>query len=425
MPFRSRHIIKSDLVRNSSKLLSANVVAQAVALLVYPILTRMFSQEDFGLMNLFLSIGGIMVLLSTFEYHYAIVLPKSESEGRSLFSLVIVSVAVVSILVLLTVPFTVPISRLFNAPDLARWYWLMPLYVLAMGLWQALSYWYTRQRGFGRISGYQVGQSVANSAIKVGWGAARGAGGGLIVGSVAAPVLAVGVSVVRSWRSGLLRFGRIDRSQLSIVAARYRNFPLYNLPKSLLNSFSSNLPILLLTSSFGLSQIGFLGMAFTLALRPVQMVCSSFYQVLYQRVAQLLNEGRSMGSFFRVFVSRYLLVAVPVSVVLYLVLPWLTRVMLGEGWQLTGTLIRLMLPWLVCVGLNCMINFLPDIFMRQRGLLIFEVLGLLLRLGGLLVGMYVGSFRVAVVMFFAASALLQLLQVLWMLYLVRSYDNRL
>ncbi|MGN1239473.1 MAG: oligosaccharide flippase family protein, partial [Paludibacteraceae bacterium] len=70
-----RKIARSELVRNSAKLLSANVIAQAIGLLVYPILTRLYSPEDFGLLNLFLSIGGVLVLLSTAEYQYAIVLP--------------------------------------------------------------------------------------------------------------------------------------------------------------------------------------------------------------------------------------------------------------------------------------------------------------------------------------------------------------
>ena len=74
-------LIKSSGVRNFAKLFSASVVAQVIGLLVYPILSRMYSPEDFGLLNLFLSIGGVITLLSTAEYYNAIVLPKEEEEG--------------------------------------------------------------------------------------------------------------------------------------------------------------------------------------------------------------------------------------------------------------------------------------------------------------------------------------------------------
>ena len=47
-----KRILQSDLAKNSAKLLSANVIAQAIGLLVYPILTRLYLPADFGLFNL-------------------------------------------------------------------------------------------------------------------------------------------------------------------------------------------------------------------------------------------------------------------------------------------------------------------------------------------------------------------------------------
>ena len=74
-------IWNSPSVRDVGKLLSANVIAQALGLLIYPILTRLYSPDDFGLLSLFMSIGGILVLLATWEWYNAIVLPKKEEEA--------------------------------------------------------------------------------------------------------------------------------------------------------------------------------------------------------------------------------------------------------------------------------------------------------------------------------------------------------
>ena len=146
-------IAHSELVRNSAKLLTANVVAQAIGLLVYPILTRLYTPEDFGLLNLFLSIGGVLVLLSTAEYQYAIVLPKKDEDARGLVHICGFLLLITTGIVLLSVPFSKPIAHLFNTPELANWYWLMPLFVLAMGLWNILNYWYIRRKAYSRISG--------------------------------------------------------------------------------------------------------------------------------------------------------------------------------------------------------------------------------------------------------------------------------
>ena len=79
-----RRIVHSALFRNVGKLLSANVLAQVIGILVYPVLTRIYRPEDFALFNLFVSIAGVLTLIATAEYHYAIVLPKSEQHAKAL-----------------------------------------------------------------------------------------------------------------------------------------------------------------------------------------------------------------------------------------------------------------------------------------------------------------------------------------------------
>ena len=72
------NIFRSEVVRNTTKLLSANVLAQVVGLLIYPLLTRLYSQDDFGLLSLFVSMGGVLAIIATAEYQYSIVLPGDD-----------------------------------------------------------------------------------------------------------------------------------------------------------------------------------------------------------------------------------------------------------------------------------------------------------------------------------------------------------
>ena len=146
--------LHSQGVRNFGKLFSANVVAQVIGLLVYPILTHLYTPDDFGLMNLFLSIGGVLIIMATAEYQYAIVLPKDDKRATAVFHVGLLVLCSVIALVLLSVPFSRPIASLFNTPSLAHYYWLMPFYVAVSGLWVLLNYYYTHQRQFGRISRY-------------------------------------------------------------------------------------------------------------------------------------------------------------------------------------------------------------------------------------------------------------------------------
>ena len=196
------------------------MVAQLIGLLVYPLLTRLYSPDDFGLLTLFLQIGNVLVMLTTMEYHYAIVLPDNEQDAQNVMRLCFRLLALSTIVVAVSVLFRAPIAALFKSPDLARFYPLMPLMVFALGLWNMLNYWYIRRKAFSRISGYQYVQSVLSAGGKLGLGYGH-VFGGMIYAVVFAPVLACFVSISLAFKKHLKIFGESCHSQGSRkVAAR-------------------------------------------------------------------------------------------------------------------------------------------------------------------------------------------------------------
>ena len=117
-------IVSSSSTRNVGKLLSANILAQVIGFIIYPILTRMYAPEDFGLFNLFTSIAGVLTIITTAEFQYAIVLPKEEEKARALVHFSMILLVGTSLLIGFTIPFAQPIADLFKAPDLAHYWWL-------------------------------------------------------------------------------------------------------------------------------------------------------------------------------------------------------------------------------------------------------------------------------------------------------------
>ena len=400
MKERIQKIAHSELVRNSAKLLSANVIAQAIGLLVYPILTRLYSPEDFGLLNLFLSIGGVLVLLSTAEFQYAIVLPKKDEDARGLVHICGLLLLITTGIVLLSVPFSKPIARLFNTPELANWYWLMPLFVLAMGLWNILNYWYIRRKQFGAISRYQISQSVLSSIMKIGIGSIKNIHFGLIIGSLFGPLLPILVHLFQ-----------------------YKNFPFFSFPRALLNQLGSNMPTLLLTPFFGLAEIGFFSMSITLAFRPINMLCSSIYQVMYQRLAERVINKDSIWKLLVKYIIRISSVSVLLFLILFFILPDMVTFLLGEEWLTTSKYIQLMLPWLLMVILVSTTSYITDIFQRQRGYMIFEIIYVISRLVALIIGIINDSMYLSIRLFCTISFLILLIEFIWFTHIVYTYEK--
>ena len=418
-------IVKSSGIRNFTKLLSANLVAQVIGLVVYPILTRMYAPEDFGLLNLFLSIGGVLIILSTAEYYYAIVLPKEETDAEQVLGVGVLWLVATTILVGLSVAFARPISLLFKSPDLTSYYWLMPLYVFAMGAWNLLNYWYIRHKEYNPISRYQVSQNVLSAGGKLGMGWGGVLHGGMIYSVVVAPLISLVSSWIYARKTLLPAWRRISWRGVGEQAKLYRNFPCFVLPRSFVNMLAGQMPILLLTPFFGGEAVGFLSLAILLGYTPIGTITRAIYQVMYQHTMEQVHRQKPIGQMFRKFILSASAIIIPVFAGLWFVLPQLTAWLLGAEWHISGEYIRWMLPWLYVSLLSCSINFLFDVFMKQKWGLFFEVILAVMRVAGLCIGVWASNFMLAIICYSLFTALALVVQIVWMLLQVRRYDHSL
>lgn len=424
-----RGIIKSPSIRNFTKLLSANVVAQVIGLIVYPILTRIYAPEDFGLLNLFLSIGGVLTIISTAEYYYAIVLPKEHKQAVAVLWTGVLCLILTGGVVCLSVFFATPIASLLKTPLLASYYWMMPFYVMAMGGWNLLNYWYIRTTKYSRISHYQISQSILSAGGKMGFGYLGILQGGMIYSVVLAPLLALVVSFI-TWkpiailRKRVMNFN-VSWQDICKQTKEYKNFPLFVLPRSFVNMLAGQMPVLLLTPFFGSKLVGFYSLALLLGYTPIGTITRAVYQVLYQQTTERVHKSLPIGNIFKRFIIYASIIIVPVFIGLYFILPEITSWIFGKEWYVSGEYIRWMLPWLYVSFLSCSINYLFDVFMKQKWGLFFEVLLALVRVLGLVIGVRMNSFIVAIASYSIGTTLALMIQLLWMLMLVRRYDRSL
>lgn len=419
-------LIKSAGVRNFAKLLSANVVAQVIGLIVYPILTRIYSPEDFGLLNLFLSISGVLVILSTAEYYNAIVLPKNDKEGVGVFYLCACILFLVVGLTALSVFFSDKLALLFNTPALANYYWLMPILVLVLGGWNILNYWYVRCARYGSISRYQLSQSTFSAVTKIGFGHLGVLQGGMIYSIVLAPLISLIISLVSLARDKMVSgWSRPSWNNIKHVAYRYYKFPLYTLPRSFVNMVAGQLPVLLLTPLYGSQYVGWWSMALLLGFMPISMITKSIYQVLYQYTTDRVNNNQPIGVYFRRFTIFVLVLGAPLFGILYWFLPDLTLLFLGEGWDETGVYLRWMLPWLLSSILTSSTGFLADIFFKQQIGFAFEMLTAILRVIGVVIGVWKDNFALSIICYAVGSAIAVIAQYIWLITLIKKYDSQL
>ena len=83
----NRLLPRSEFVRNVLTLITGTTIAQAIPIAIGPILTRIYTPEEFGLYGIFIAIVSIVSVVATARYELAIIQPKLDKDVNHLVAL--------------------------------------------------------------------------------------------------------------------------------------------------------------------------------------------------------------------------------------------------------------------------------------------------------------------------------------------------
>lgn len=418
--------MSSRFVRDSGTLLSGNMVAQGVSFLSYLVLTRLFSPDDFGLYNVFYSYIEVLIILSTCKYELAIVCAETDAEAGALARSTLRMNAVVSAVVLLAGG-VVACGGVVKAPLPPELLLLVAVMVFFCGTTRVYTSWLNRYGLFGPMAMGEVVTSLTGVVMKVAMGLlARVAGALHVLGLPLGTVLGkVGGNVYlryRLWREQP-RQGR-DVSMRRMMT-KYKNYPMYVMPKELVSSFSANLPFMWLALYFDNALIGLFALSLTFTMRPLGILAGGFEKVLFPSSVAKVRQGAPLGGGICRFVLLLNAVVLPLAGVAFFFSEPIFTFLFGAKWVGTGYYVRCILPWFVVLLTANSLAFVANVFGTQRVDFGLQVVQLVLRVVALWVGCHVGDFRLAVLLFCLAGAAVQAVQAGWYLWQIYRYDKKL
>ena len=413
----------SELFKNFAKLFSANVIAQLIGIVIYPILTRIYLPEDFGLLNLFLSIGGVLTILATAEYHNSVLLPETDSKAIACVWVCVVVALLVSAVSALSIPFAPYLESMFNIQHLSICLIFLPVYVLFMALWNVLNMWYTRQGAFNAVCGYQLSKSSLSASLKWLFSLFSVSSAVLIFASVVGTVVPFVANLFAHWKRNCCLLS-VKWNDIRSAAIQYANFPKFTLPQTLVNYVSGNISIFVLSPYFSMAEVGFYSMAQTLAFQPICMISASVYQVLFNKLTQMKKSSQMIAPFVRGFIGRLSLVVIPFFVILFFIVQPVCSFLLGDVWVRSGVFIQIMLPWIAMSLITGCLSFIPDVYGFQKQAMFIEVVYFILRLLALGYGVFCNDIVLAVGLNSAIASVVFVCQIYWYYSICRREDAK-
>lgn len=363
-------------------------IAQVLTVVAAPLLSRLYEPSAFGLFALYTAIVSVLAGVICLRYELAIVLPKTNEEAANLLVLSLLVVVGMSGAVFL-VMWGMSVTGLhpFATDDIINWLWWVPLSVLAMGVFQTLSYWCTRQQAYMRLSTSHVLRSGGVTTTQITGGMLHTGASGLIGGQILGQMVISTYLGAQVWKEdkSLLKHS-CNWSGIKQMAKTYISFPLYNTPQNLLNAISQNIPAILLMKAYGAAVVGWYALAVRLIEMPLSLMGKSLSQVYFQRISRAYHEGVNLYVHLRKTTLILAVMGLFPAVTIIALGPTLFAIVLGEEWREAGVYARWIVVWLFFGFLNSPSVATAQVYTMQRFLLGYEMLLFVARTGALFYG---------------------------------------
>lgn len=371
MPLR---LPRSDFGRNVLTMLAGTAAAQAIPIVLSPVLTRLYAPEEFGLYAIYATLVTLGTAVATARYELAIVLPEDDREGLALARLAhwVVAAVVLSMVVLVLVLHD-RVARWLGILALGPWLMLVPLSVLGFALIQIYSGWSNRRKAYGVMAGTGVVQQGVTAGANIALGVTQVLPHGLVAGAVLGHLSAAGVLIARWWRREPALRAPVARETLARVAREYHQFPSYNLPYSFLGAFSRDF-ILVALSGFGhVAVAGFLQLGRRMLYVPVTFLTGALGQVYFQEAARRLGTPEFEELSLRLFLG-----IARMATGAFLFAAWWAPagmpVVFGAEWRDAGWYITAFTPVAFCFLFTSWPERLFEVTRQQRQALLLQVI---------------------------------------------------
>ena len=331
-------ILKNPLYRGVLILGSGTAVAQLIGIVTMPIITRLYTPADLGVLAVYSSVLAIFGVGATLRYEFAYALPKRDEDAANLLGLCLALLFVTTVVFGLILLFGRDLLlSIIDISSIEPYLWFLLIGFFGMGLYTTLNYWAIRQRDYGRITYTKINQGASGSVCKILLGILSFGPVGLIIGHIVSQAAGIGTLARVAWKKERGNLKAISLSGMKNVAKIYRSFPVFNFPASVVNTMSLELPSLMLLALYDSEVVGFYALASMLVVLPGRLISGSMGQAYLGEASKMVREkSRGLRSLYVRTLKHLFAIGVPLIGIPALCAPFIVPFIFGEPWAEAG-----------------------------------------------------------------------------------------
>ena len=358
----------SGFARRFSVMLFGTVLGQALSVILSPILTRIYTPEEFGSLSVYMSMLSILAVIAAMRYEIPMAAAKDETEVINLLAISLCALVFTTIaLALATILLPAGTFGMSGMKEFPGFRLLLVIGFVLLGLYFIMLYFTTWAQEFRAIARTRISQGVSGPISQIVFGLLGLGSGGLAAGFAIGQSSGTFLLITRVlWpRAAMLR--KISWRAMRRTAWDHRNFPLISSWAGLVDSAGSGQVIYLLLAALYPGPVaGYLFISERIVARPLQMVSTSLLTVFMGEIGQTVHTRPDMlkRRFLQV-TSRQFMVAlawvVIIDIISYLAFPLL----FGAKWTQAVPFILVMSAVYLMVSVVASVTHTLQVLRRQ------------------------------------------------------------
>jgi len=364
---------KSEFGRNVLTLMTGTIVAQAIPIAISPILTRIYTPEDFGLFALFFSILAIFSVTANARYESAVMLPVKEEDAINIFALgIIINFSLSFTLLLIVYFFNNEITTLLGDKKISIWLYFVPISLFFIGLFNILNSYNNRQKNYRDIADAIIIKSLIMAVINITIGLIKSGATGLISGHILAQFFA-NMKLLKNIIKNKRLISSINIVKIITLAKKYKNFPKFSLPSAFANVLSGHLSNILISSLYSISTLGFYSLVQRVLGIPSALMGKSIGQVYYKEGTKEKQLRGNAKKIFNTTLKRLILIGFPSFLILFFSVEEIFAIVFGEEWRVAGEYAKIVVPMFFVSFVVSSLSSTYDMFEYLKVELIWQV----------------------------------------------------
>ena len=332
---------KSEFSKNILTLMTGTTIAQAIPIAISPVLTRIYTPEDFGVFALFVSITSILGSIANGRYELAIMLPKKDEDAINIFVLgFIINVVFSSFIFLFIIIFHDKILELLNNKEISPWLYFIPLSVFLMGCFNLLNYFNNRLKNYKDLAKANIYRSIGMAIVQLSLGFLKAGATGLISGQIFSQIISNTKLFFNIKNLNLFRY--IYKLKIIALSKKFRDFFFLNTPSAIADTLTLQLPYILLPKLYTINIAGLYFFANRIIFLPTGLIAGNIGQVFLQKISYQYQHKEEIMPILRSTFFKLFQISLIISSLFFILSPYTFSLIFGSEWEKAGYIAQLL-----------------------------------------------------------------------------------